>query len=110
VVSFELVADMEEVEQEFDMFATERQLSARDELRRTMAAMDLLPARCAEVIRMRRVEGLSAKETAEQLGISLSSVEKEFTRGMRSITDTLLGGPSTMRRHFSAARLRKEKR
>jgi RNA polymerase sigma-70 factor (ECF subfamily) len=109
VVSFELVADMEGVERDFDMFATDRHLTARDELRRTMAAMELLPPRCGEVIRLRRVEGLSAKETAEHLGVSLSSVEKEFTRGMRAITDYLLGGPSRMRRHFSVVRMRREK-
>jgi RNA polymerase sigma-70 factor (ECF subfamily) len=74
-----------------------------------MAAMDLLPTRCRDVVRLRRVEGLSAKETADHLGISLSSVEKEFTRGLRAITDYLLGGPSRMRRHFSIARIRKEK-
>src|SRR6185369_8229772 len=100
---------MEGLEQEFDMFSSDRHLTARDELRRTVAAMELLPARCSEVIRLRRVDGLSAKETADQLGISLSSVEKEFTRGMRAITDYLLGGPSKMHRHFSVARRRKEK-
>lgn len=109
VVSFELVADMEQVEQHFDMFATDRHLSARDELRRTRDAMELLPVRCREVIRLRRVDGLSAREVADQLEISLSSVEKEFTRGMRAITDYLLGGPSRMRRHFSVTRMRKEK-
>jgi RNA polymerase sigma-70 factor (ECF subfamily) len=109
VIFFELVADMEGVEQEFDMFETDRRFDARDELRRTMAAMDLLPTRCRHVVRLRRVEGLSAKETADHLGISLSSVEKEFTRGLCAITDYLLGGPSRMRRHFSIARIRKEK-
>ena len=109
VVSFELVADMEEVSQDFDMFATDRHLSARDELRRTKAALDLLPARCREVIRLRRIEGHSAKETAECLGVSLSTVEKEFTHGMRAITDYLLGGPQRMRRHFSVTRIRKER-
>jgi RNA polymerase sigma factor (sigma-70 family) len=109
VVSFELVSDMEEVKQELDMFATDRHLSARDELRRTKAALDLLPVRCREVIRLRRVEGFSAKDTAEYLNVSLSTGEKEFTHGMRAITDYLLGGPQRMHRHFSVARIRKER-
>ena len=108
VVSFELVADMEEVSQEFDMFATERHLSARDELRRTEAALQLLPARARDVIRLRRIDGLSAKETAEALNVSLSTVEKEFTHGMRAITDYLLGGPQKARRHFTVTRMRRE--
>jgi RNA polymerase sigma factor (sigma-70 family) len=91
------------------MFATDRHLSARDELRRTKAALDLLPVRCREVIRLRRVEGFSAKDTAEYLNVSLSTVEKEFTHGMRAITDYLLGGPQRMHRHFSVARIRKER-
>jgi RNA polymerase sigma-70 factor (ECF subfamily) len=109
VVSFELVADMEGIERDFDMFATDRHMTARDELRRTQAAFDLLPARCREVIRLRRVEGCSAKETAECLNVSLSTVEKEFTHGMRAITDYLLGGPQKMRRHFTVTRMRKER-
>jgi RNA polymerase sigma-70 factor (ECF subfamily) len=110
VVSFELVADMEGIEQDFDMFATERHLNARDELRKAQAAFDLLPARCREVIRLRRVEGYSARQTADELNVSLSTVEKEFTHGMRAITDYLLGGPGGMRRHFTVARMRKEQR
>lgn len=109
VVSFELVADMEGVDQEVDIFAADRNLDARDELRRIAAALDLLPARCREVIRLRRIDGLSSKEAAAQLNVSLSTVEKEFTHGMRAITDYLLGGPRRMRRHFSVARIRKER-
>jgi 2-(1,2-epoxy-1,2-dihydrophenyl)acetyl-CoA isomerase len=109
VVSFELVADMEGVEREFDMFMTDRHLAARDELRRVAAAMELLPSRVRDVVHLRRVEGLSAKETAEELNINLSTVEKEFTKGVRAITAYLLGGPQSARRHFSVTRLRKEK-
>ena len=109
VVSFELVADMERVEQEFDMFATDRHMTARDELRRTAAAMERLPARCREVIHLRRIEGLSAKETADHLNVSLSTVEKEFTHGMRAMTDYLLGSRGPPRRHFTKARLTRER-
>lgn len=110
VVSFELVADMEEVHQDHDMFATERQLSARDELRKTQAALDALPARCREVIRLRKVEGYSSKETADELHVSISTVEKEITYGMRAITDHLLGGPQSRRRPLERLRASKERR
>jgi RNA polymerase sigma-70 factor (ECF subfamily) len=108
VVSFELVANIEDVDQEFDIFVTERHLNARDELRRVAAAMELLPARCREVVRLRRIHGLSVRQTATELNINLSTVEKEFTKGLRAITDYLLGGPQDLRRHFSVRRMRRE--
>jgi RNA polymerase sigma-70 factor (ECF subfamily) len=109
VVSFELVADLEQVQQEVDMFATDRALSARDELRQTQAALDALPARCREVVRMRKAEGYSPQEIAEALKVSLSTVEKELTYGMRAITDHLLGGSKPRREPLRRLRLAKER-
>lgn len=91
IVSFELVADLEDVNKEVDMFATERQLNARDELRRTLDAVGQLPPRCREVVRLRKVEGLSTREVAERMGISLVTVEKQTLMGMRAIADILSG-------------------
>lgn len=106
VVSFELVADMATLEHDFDRFSTERQLSARDELRRAEAGLNRLPPRCREVVRLRKVEGFSTRETAEQLGISVDTVEKQMTQGMRALVDFMLGGtgkisrPPVLRRHL----------
>jgi RNA polymerase sigma-70 factor (ECF subfamily) len=110
VVSFELVADLEEVQQDHDMFATDRHMNARDELRRTQAALEALPARCREVVRLRKVEGYSAQEIADQLDVSISTVEKEITYGMRAITDQLLGGSYRARRPLQRLRRAKERR
>lgn len=109
IVSFELVSDLEEVGRERDMFATDRHMNARDDLRRTGAALDALPARCREVIRLRKVEGYSSYETAMELNVSISTVEKELTFGMRAITDHLLGGPNSRRRPLRRLRLDKER-
>ena len=98
VVSFELVADMSTVEYDFDHFATERQLNARDELRRAQLGLDRLPPRCREVVRLRKVEGLSTRETAERLGISVDTVEKQMTQGMRALVDFMLGGTGKIAR------------
>jgi RNA polymerase sigma factor (sigma-70 family) len=94
IVSFELVADLDDVHREVDMFATERQLNARDELRRTLDAVSQLPPRCREVVRLRKVEGLSTKEVAERMGVSLVTVEKQTLMGMRAVADLLSGEPS----------------
>lgn len=110
VVSFELVADLEEVQQDHDMFATDRHLHARDELRRTQEALDLLPPRCREVVRLHKVEGYSSRETATQLNLNISTVEKELTYGMRAITDHLLGGPKRSRRPLQRLRRARERR
>ena len=98
IVSFELVADMASFDTEFDRFETERQLNARDELRRAQAGLDRLPPRCREVVWLRKVEGLSTRQTAERLGISADTVEKQITQGMRALVDFMLGGSGKVRR------------
>jgi len=110
VVSFELVADMEEAWLEPDIFETERQLSARDELRLALEALERLPSRCREVVRLRKVEGLSISETADRMGVSTHTVEKQTTNGIRAIADFLLGGSGKVKRPggvTSLARMRK---
>jgi RNA polymerase sigma factor (sigma-70 family) len=98
VVSFELVADIASLDLEFDRFQTERQLSAREELRRAQEGLDRLPPRCREVVWLRKVQGLTTRETAEQLGISVDTVEKQITQGMRALVDFMLGGSGKVRR------------
>ena len=98
IVSFELVADMSSLELDFDNFGTERQLNAREELRRTQHGLDQLPPRCREVVWLRKVEGLSTRETAERLGVGVDTVEKQITQGMRALVDFMLGGNGKIRR------------
>lgn len=104
VVSIELVADMSSLETDFDRFWTERHLNAREDLRRTQQGLDQLPSRCREVVWLRKVEGLSTRETAERLGISVDTVEKQITQGMRALVDFMLGGNGKIQRPFYARR------
>jgi len=90
IVSIESVADLEQAHGLEDPLTPERVLSARDELRQVQAGLDRLPKRCREVIVLRKVEGLSQKEVAERMGISLSTVEQQTTRGMRLLVDFVL--------------------
>jgi RNA polymerase sigma-70 factor (ECF subfamily) len=92
IVSFDLVADLETIEITPDMGATDRHLSARDELRRAQAGLARLPERCREVVRLRKVEGLSTKEVADRMGIGIDTVERQTTLGMRALVDFMLGG------------------
>lgn len=98
VVSFEQVADLEDLELPVDMTATGRYFDARDELRRAMAGLDRLPARCREVVRLRKIEGLSVRETADRLGVTHHTVERQLTLGMRALTDFMLGGEGRIKR------------
>jgi DNA-directed RNA polymerase specialized sigma24 family protein len=54
---------------------------ARDELKRLVRDLAALPHRVAEVFRLRRIEGLSQRDTALRLGLSESTVEKHMARG-----------------------------
>ncbi|MDG2533030.1 RNA polymerase sigma factor [Sphingomonas sp. HITSZ_GF] len=98
IVSFELAADIDEVQLDAAVFDAERHLSARDELRRTMEGLELLPPRCREVVRLRKVEGLSTREVAERMGTGRDAVEKQLTIGMRALIDFMLGGSGKIRR------------
>lgn len=106
IVSFEQFVDLEDGYPDGDLNGTERQIDARDQLRRVMAGLDNLPSRCREVVRLRKVEGLSTKETASRLGVSHHTVERQLTLGIRALADFLLGGDGRIRRSQSAVRRR----
>lgn len=109
IVSFDYVADLENVAVAVDEIAPDRQLAARDELKRLREGLSRLPARVQQVILLRRLEGLSRQETAERVGASLSSVEHDLVYGTRALIDFMMGGQGDLVRAKSAAqRLRRE--
>jgi RNA polymerase sigma-70 factor (ECF subfamily) len=101
-VSIDLVADLEQLHVPADSFASERHLTARDELRRAQAGLDLLPPRCREVVRLRKVEGLTTREAAERIGVTVATVERQMVQGMRALVDYMLGGTGKIRRGASS--------
>lgn len=92
IVSFELVADLELVDSDFGSFDPERQLSAREALRRVQEGLALLTPRVRQIVRLRKIDGLNTKETAELLGIGSDAVRQQTSIGMRALTDHMLGG------------------
>ena len=63
----------------------ERAAIARDELAHVQAAIADMPDRMATALRLFRVEGRPQREIADQLGISVSGVEKLLQRALRII-------------------------
>jgi RNA polymerase sigma-70 factor (ECF subfamily) len=68
---------------------------ARHELARVQAALADLPERARRIFIMRRIDGLSQKEIAGELGISESVVENEASRSLRAILKVLTSQPLT---------------
>lgn len=92
IVSFDLVADLESVDRDVDILAADRHLTARDELRRAQEGLARLSPRCREVVRLRKLEGLSTREAAERLGVGKDAVERQLVMGMRALVDFMAGG------------------
>jgi RNA polymerase sigma-70 factor (ECF subfamily) len=92
VVSIEPMGDLPLSHVLIDEVSPERWCGGRQSLRRLMQTLDSLPARCREVVWLRRVEELSQKEVALRLGISEKTVEKHIAKAMRLLADALFAG------------------
>jgi RNA polymerase sigma factor (sigma-70 family) len=91
VVRIETVSSLAELEAAMpqDGLSPERVVAGRLALRRVEALIAGLPERTRRVIRLRKIDGCSQSEIAEQLGISISVVENELTRGIGKLLRSL---------------------
>lgn len=64
---------------------TEAVVDARLRLERLAQALADLPPRTRQVFRLHKFDGLTHAQTAEQLGVSRSAVEKHMTRALRHL-------------------------
>lgn len=108
IVSFDLVADLETIEQDIDMLATERHLSAREALRRVQVGMEQLSPRVREIVHLRKFEGLDTQETADRLGVGVDAVKQQLRLGMQALADFMLGGSGKIVRPQAKRRRSKE--
>ena len=58
-------------------------VSKQQELELLTRAIQSLPGRCREVFTLRTAYGLTQRQIADKLGVSLSTVEKQFAQGIR---------------------------
>jgi RNA polymerase sigma-70 factor (ECF subfamily) len=70
----------------------EHVLNSREELRNLERSLEQLPQACRTAFLLRRVEGLSQKEVADKLGISVKTVEKYMAKSVRFLLDTYSRG------------------
>lgn len=91
VVSIEAasgLAVLEEGAAEEDQ-SPERIVAGRLALARVERLIDALPERARQVIRWRKIEGVSQREIAVRLGVTENVVENHVARGLRRILDQL---------------------
>lgn len=67
----------------------DRNLETRQEFERVTGLLAMLSDTCRKVIELRRIEGLSRKETAERLGVSENDVKNHLVRGLQKITGAM---------------------
>jgi RNA polymerase sigma factor (sigma-70 family) len=91
VVSIDLRADLDGLNLLIDDLTPERRAAGREQLQRLVELLGRLPARCREVVWMRRVEDLPQKEIARRLEIAEATVEKHLVRGVRMLADAFYG-------------------
>jgi RNA polymerase sigma factor (sigma-70 family) len=72
-----------------DMILPDHEAIAREGLQILQHAMNQLPHRCREVVLLRRLEGLSQRDTAARMGITEHTVERQMVKGMRSLAGAL---------------------
>jgi RNA polymerase sigma-70 factor (ECF subfamily) len=91
VVSIEGVADFKELDVSTDEPSPEAYVTARQELRILHAAIDELPPRCRQIFLLRKVQGLSQKEVAQQMRICEVTVEHQVAKGIQLLAEAMLG-------------------
>jgi len=97
IVPIEFASQLETFDFALDEPGPERNVIAREDLRKLQNALDELPARTRSVVIMRRVEGLSRDEIAKQLGVSEVTIKWHLNEGLRALADALYGAQPNSR-------------
>lgn len=94
IVSIEAIGDPDALNVLVDDMSPERKMSAWQELKRVARALNALPPRCREVVWLRKVDELSTREVAAQLGVSVRTVEGQILKGIRLLSDAVFADES----------------
>jgi RNA polymerase sigma-70 factor (ECF subfamily) len=100
VVAIDACENLEQLEVELPESSTEERLGFRGEIQEVAGALAQLPPTCRETLILRRVEGLSQRETAQRLGVTEKVVENQLARGV-ALLIKLFGRGGKPRAHSS---------
>jgi RNA polymerase sigma-70 factor (ECF subfamily) len=84
-LEIEYLADVDVLSHPGGMTSTEDLVQCHQELERLCLRVDQLPRRCAQVFALHRIIGLSQKEVALLLGISVNTVEQHMLKASREL-------------------------
>lgn len=100
VVAIDTCENLEALDVELPEASVEQRLGFRGEIQEVAAALAQLPEKCREILILRRVEGLSQRETAQRLGVTEKVVESQLARGVMVLVK-LFGRGGKPRAHSS---------
>lgn len=83
VVAIDAIADVASLDLVDDAPSPEQHAMGKRELSRVEAAIREMPLQVRKVFWLRRVEGLSQRETASELGLAEHTIEKYSARGLK---------------------------
>lgn len=89
VIDFRHIVDLDDVEIADEAPDQHRIVEDRQMLEEATRAIAALPERCRTVFERCRVQGESPKQIAQELGLSLSTLEKRLARAIYLLTQSL---------------------
>jgi RNA polymerase sigma-70 factor (ECF subfamily) len=87
IVSIRSVQNLDELGVYDGAPSPERVTAARAELKWVLCLIANLPERCGQVMRLRKIHGLSQAEAARRLAVSENIIEKETIKGVKLISE-----------------------
>lgn len=90
VVSIEVVGDMEALNVSMEEPEPDDKAGTWQELKQLADALDRLPDRCRAAVWLHKMEDLSYREVAGRLGISVKTVEKQISKGIKRLAQFYL--------------------
>lgn len=91
IVPMERMGEIDELRIPSEDPGPERRATARQELERLRVLVADLPAQCRRAFELRKIEGLSQREVASQMGISERTVEKHLAKAIDRLVQGVAG-------------------
>lgn len=100
IVRIDTMAELGQYEMAEDSPSPERVAAGRSELERVRRLIDALPERCGQILRMRKIDGLSQRDVAEKLGVTEHVVENDIAKGLKLILEAMAEGERSAERRL----------